>query len=161
MAIYDDVLAAQQLIDECFNPETGEILEEEEAQAIALKKEILEEGIEKLCKVRANYIAEAEMLKNEEKRLSSKRKSIENKTEWLEKHIEEIYFLGGCEKIKAGTFTVSSRKSEVVSLVDGFVNESYGSYTFSPDKKAIKQAIKNGETIEGAKIIVCDNLQIK
>ena len=36
MSIYDDVLVAQQLIDECFDLETGEINEEQEQEAIKL-----------------------------------------------------------------------------------------------------------------------------
>lgn len=161
MSIYEDVLVAQELIDDCYDKMTGEVLEEQEQAAIKLKEEVLSQGLEVLCKVRANYKADVDALKLEEKRLSDKRKTIENKVGRLEEYIYNIHKLGGLDKTKAGTFTVSTRKSESVVLDDDFENKDYGSYEFKADKKLIKEAIKSGIEISGAKIVVNDNLQIK
>lgn len=161
MSIYDDVLTAEKLINECYDLETGEINEEQENQAKKLKAEILAQGLEKLCKVRANFKSEVEALKAEEKRIADKRKAIENKTESLERYIHDLYNLSGQDKVKAGTFTVSIRLSEAVKLADDFENKEYGTYEFKADKKAIKEALKSGLQIAGAEIVCNENLQVK
>lgn len=161
MSIYSDVLTAEQLINECFDLETGEINEEQESQAKELKAEILNQGLEVLCKVRANYAADVEALKNEEKRIAEKRKSLEKKQERLEFYIYEVFKIGGQNKVNAGTFTVSVRLSEAVKLIDGWENKDFGKYEFKPDKVAIKKALKSGEVIDGAEIVVNENLQVK
>lgn len=161
MSIYEDVITAEKLINECYDLETGEINEEHENQAKELKAEILSQGLEKLCKVRANFKSEIDSLKAEEKRLYDKRKSIEAKTERLEGYIHDIFNLSGQDKVKAGTFTVSIRLSEAVKLSDDFENREFGTYEFKADKKAIKEALKSGLKIDGAEIVCNENLQVK
>lgn len=161
MSIYDDVLTAEKLINECYDLETGEINEEHENQAKELKAEILEQGLETLCKIRVNFKSEIDALKSEEKRLNDKRKILENKTERLERYIHDIFNLSGQDKVKAGTFTVSVRLSEAVKLVDDFENKEFGTYEFKADKKAIKEALKSGLKIDGAEIVCNENLQVK
>lgn len=161
MSIYDDVLTAEKLINECYDLETGEINEEHENQAKELKAEILAQGLEKLCKVRANFKSEIDALKAEEKRLADKRKVLENKVERIEKDIHYLYSQDGRDKVKAGTFTVSIRLSEAVKLSDDFENREFGIYEFKADKKAIKEALKGGLQIDGAEIVCNENLQVK
>lgn len=161
MSIYDDVLTAEKLINECYDLETGEIFEEQEEQAKALKAEILSQGMETLCKVRANFKAEIDALKAEEKRIADKRKSLENKTDGLDKYIKDILHLSGQDKVKAGSFTVSLRMSEAVKLADNFENKDFGAYEFKADKKAIKEALKSGLEIDGAEIVCNLNLQVR
>lgn len=161
MSIYDDVVTAQKLIDECFDLETGEINEEQENQAKKLKDEILAQGLETLCKVRANLKSEIDALKAEEKRITDKRKVLESKTERLERYIHDIFNLSGQDKVKAGTFTVSIRLSEAVKLADDFENKEFGTYEFKADKKAIKEALKSGLQIDGAEIVCNENLQVR
>lgn len=161
MSIYQDVLEAQKLIDNCFDGKTGEILEEQEQAAIKLKEEVLTQGLEVLCKIRANYKADIESFKLEVERLIGRRKAIENRLNGLEAYIYDIHKLGGLDKTKAGTFTVSTRKSESVVLEDGFEDKDYGTYEFKANKKLIKDALKAGVEIQGAKLVVNDTLQIK
>ena len=164
MSIYDDVMAAQQLIDECCDLTTGEILDEATFdQASALKEEILALGLETLCKVRANRQAEVDMLKAEEKRLADKRKRLEGQVSNLEEWIYKVYQQGDNPVQKAGTFTLSTRKSTQVVVDDDFNNEKFQTIkeVKTIDKIALKEALKNGETIAGAKLFTKYNLQIK
>ncbi|MCH5201893.1 MAG: siphovirus Gp157 family protein [Oscillospiraceae bacterium] len=161
MSIYDDVLAAEKLINECYDLETGEVFEEQEEQAKRLRDEILAQGMEALCKVRANFKSDIDALKAEEKRIAEKRKVLENKTESLERYIKDILHLSGQDKVKAGTFTVSLRMSEAVKLADNFENKDFGTYEFKADKKAIKEALKSGLEIDGAEIVCNLNLQVR
>lgn len=161
MSIYEDVLEAEKLINECYDIETGEIFEEQEEQAKALKAEILEQGMEALCKVRVNFKSEIEALKAEEKRIADKRKVLERKTDRLEEYIKDILHLSGQDKAKAGTFTVGLRMSEAVKLADNFENKDFGTYEFKADKKAIKDALKSGLKIEGAEMVCNLNLNVR
>lgn len=161
MTIYSDVLEVEKLLDNCFNIETGEIDEKKEEELKKIRADIIDSGLEKLCKTRANRLAMVESLKAEEKRINEKRKSLERSVERLETWIADVFHLGGNEKEVAGTFTISMRKSESVRLVDGFENPEFGSYEFKPDKRKIKDAIKMGIPVDGAEIVVSENLQIK
>lgn len=161
MSIYDDVMACEELLNQCYDLETGEVDEEQEALAQELKLDIIAEGAEKLCKVRANFKSEIDALKAEENRLAEKRKSLEKKIVNIEDFIEYIWRRSDTDKLKAGTFTVSMRLSEAVKLEDNFENKDYGRYEFKADKVEIKKALKSGIKIDGAEIVVNENLQIK
>lgn len=161
MTIYSDVLDVEKLIDTCYNIETGEVDEKQEKELEKLKQSILESGLEKLCKARANRFAMVESLKAEEKRINEKRKSLEKSLDGLEGYIKNVFMLGGKEKETAGTFTVSIRKSEAVCLVDGFESPDFGCYEFKPDKRKIKDALKSGVDVAGASIVVNENIHIK
>ena len=161
MSIYDDVAELEKKLDNCYDLETGEIDEKAEAQILVAMQELFEDGLEKLCKIRANRLSYIDALKSEEKRINEKRKYIELKLGRLEKHIFDVYKLAKQEKIKAGTFSLSMRKSESVVLTDSFVNPDFGTFEFKPDKKKIKEAIKGGIMVDGAEIVEKENLQIK
>lgn len=160
MSIYKDVLTAQELIEEQIDLEKGEILDSYD-DAVELKEEIIALGLEKLCKVRANIKADIDSFKAEEKRINEQRKRLERALERNEKYIMFVHTQSGNKKNIAGTFTVSTRLSESVCLDVDFENKDFGSYEFKPDKKAIKEALKNGAEIDGARIITNENLQIK
>lgn len=163
MSIYADVITAQELIDGCFDPETGEVYEEQENTAVELKKEVLALGLETLCKVRANMKADIDVFKAEEKRIADRRKAKEKSLERLEKYIMVIYEQANQQKVQAGTFTVSVKMSEAVKLNDDFVDLEcrFGKMEYTPDKKAIKEALKAGEKIDGAEMQVNFNLQVR
>lgn len=163
-SIYSDVLACEQLIDEEFDAETGEVTleNEENIEWVAeQKKKIIEQGVERLCKVLANKNAYVEGLKVEKQRITNKLSSEVKKINNLKKYIMEIHKKNSQPKTIAGAFTVSLKKSKSVVLDEGFENKEYGSYTYSADKTAIKKALSNGTQIDGANIIVNENLQVK
>lgn len=163
MSIYDDVLVTQQLIDECFDLETGEINEEQEQEAIKLRDEIIAQGLEVLCKVRVNKLAYIEALKNEEKRIKEKRQREEKSLERLEEYMLLIHKQSGQDKSIAGTFTVNTRKSTSVIIDDDFNDDRFQTIVEEKkiDKMAIKKALSSGEEVNGAYLQINENLQVR
>ena len=66
------------------------------------------------------------------------------------------------EKVESPALKLSFRKSESVEISENldqrFMIEKI---TLQPDKVAIKEAIKKGEQVEGAVLVINQNLQIK
>ena len=98
------------------------------------------------------------------KRLNGLKKIRQNASERLKSTISEAMMLFEVEKIETPLIKLSFRNSESVEIT----NENQLSDKFkvtktmvTPDKVAIKAAIKNGELVEGATINYNKNLQIK
>lgn len=162
MSIYNDVQAAEDLIRQSYDLTTGEILDEQQmVDAEALKAEIIAQGLEKLCKVRANKLADIASLKMEISRLSERAKRADAEVERLEDYINTIYQQGGEPVQTAGNFTISNRKSTQVIVEPGFYDERFIRTTTSVDKTELKKALTAGEQIAGAKLQTNYNLQIK
>lgn len=163
MSIYNDVLTIEQMLEDSFDPETGEIMEADEKAAEELKAEIMQVGLEKLCKVRANIISDIDGLKNEKARIDNSLKGKVSKLDRLEAYILAIHKLSGQAKSTAGSFTISTRKSTSVQLVDDFDNEDFQTIeeVKKIDKNSIKQALKSGIEVPGAWLVEKENLQVK
>ncbi len=110
-----------------------------------------------------NLQAEAEMLKAEEQALAKRRKAIESKEQWM-----RDYLLANLQEFGEAGFSakakVSTRKSEAVQVLD--VSQIPDEFmrvktTATPDKAAIKKALKNGESVPGAAIVQNVNLVLK
>ena len=141
--------------------ETGEFDEQgfnDELGQLELAKD---EKIENIGLFIKNLSADIVELKAEEKALAERRKAKENKAEYL-KNVLSVS-LGG-NKFETAKIALSFRKSEQVKISDAdnlpkeFLIEKV---TISPDKTAIKKAIKGGQDVVGAEIITVQNLQIK
>lgn len=158
--IYEEVLQAEKKLDDCINPETGEISEDYDSAYEELQS-VLSEGIETLCKIRANKQARIESLKAEINRLTERKKQEENRIESLEKYIKSLFDKTGKDKLDAGTFTLSYRKSTQVKIDDDFDNESYMRLKKEVDKAKIKADLLAGAEINGACLIENRNLQVR
>jgi hypothetical protein len=164
MPIYTDVQAAEDLIRQSYDLTTGEILDEQQLQqAEALKAEIIAQGLESLCKVRANKLADIAALKAEIDRLTERTKRADAEIERLEDYINFIYQQGDAPVQTAGNFTISTRKSTQVVIDDGFNDNRFmRSKVFETvDKSELKKALAAGEQIAGAHLQTNYNLQIK
>jgi len=160
MSIYSEVIEINQILADMIDPATGEIAEGYD-EAENTKKELLAFGLEKWCKTLRNIQNDIEGLKAEKKRIEGKIKALEGQEKFAEGYIHKLYLETGEEKALAGSFTVSTRKSEQVVLTEGFENKDYGKYEFKADKVAIKDALKNGVEIEGASLQTNYNLQVR
>lgn len=163
MSIYNDILTIEQMLEESFDPETGEILEVDEKAAEELKVEIMNVGLEKLCKVRANIMSYIDGLKVEKKRIDDRIKSQTSALERLESYIMAVHKLGGQPKSTAGSFTISTRLSTSVQVDDCFDDPNYIKVeeVKKVDKLAIKQALLAGFEVDGAQLVKKENLQVK
>lgn len=156
-----------ELIEKLQNPElTAEeqnILTEK-LNAVAVARDYMEEqNCEMLCKAHQNCIADNEAIDMEIKRLMARKKSNNTAIEWYEKCLlEAVQAHDG--KFTAGTFVIGTRKSTTVNVDEAIFNDDRFKTIKTEvkiDKMALKAALKDGESIEGAELIEKQNIAIK
>ena len=152
----------QLLINQIIEAE-GEITSEIET-ALTINKEQLQSKAVDYSYVIKQLDSDCEQIDAELKRLQQLKKVRTNLAERLKNTISDAMNLYEVEKIETPLIKLSFRNSESVEIT----NESQLDPCFivtktvsSPDKKAIKDAIKNGEIVCGATISYNKNLQIK
>ena len=119
--------------------------------------------VENIVRLIKNLQAEVEALKTEEERLARERKTRENKIKNLQGYLFDT--ISGLEKreVKGGIFTVSIKKNPPKAVVEELnaIPKQFIVNTPSVDKKMLKEALKNGEIIEGAKLVQEESLKIR
>lgn len=108
--------------------------------------------------------AECDIIDAEIKRLTELKKVRQNACERLKSNISHAMQIFEVDKIESPLIKLSFRKSQSVNVAD--VNSLPSEFktikvTEQADKVKIKQALLNGEVIEGCEIINSQNLQIK
>ena len=143
--------------------ETEELTPELE-QALVINQEQLQVKAGNYAKVIANIQSDADAIDNEIKRLKVMKESKERAIDRLKSAVKNAMLVSNIEKIESPLFKLSIRKSEAVevdiveALPGAFINVKN---VVTADKVAIKEAIKRGENVIGARIIENFNLQIK
>ena len=141
---------------ECIDAETGEIFDYEKFEALNLEKD---EKIENVLLWLKNLKAQAAALQAEKLNFAQRQKVCENRINSIEKYITA--YLGG-EKWESAKVKASFRKSESLEISESAViPEAYTTYEPKIDKTGLKQAIKEGQTLDGITIQTNLNLQIK
>lgn len=114
--------------------------------------------LESYCKVIKNLEADMEALKAEAKRLTDKRKVLENNVDRLKKAMFDSMKLTGTDKVKGQLFTVAIQrnggklpviydkddKAITATLPDQLVN-----IVETPDLEAIRELLEAGKVVEG------------
>lgn len=162
MTLYEEVDAIENAINDMLYGEEDINIEALDTLMQA-RTSTLENGLESLCKIRARKIANIAAIKAETQRLSEKSQREDKSLVRLEQYIMDVLKRSGEKKMVAGTFTVGTRISNSVWVAPDFNNPKYmrTTTTTAPDKTAIKDAIKEGATIDGAYIVTKENLAIK
>ena len=143
--------------------ETEELTAELE-EALIINQDQLQAKAVNYAKVIANYQAESDAIDQEIKRLKAMKESREKKIDWLKESVKKAMLVSGIEKVDSPLFKLSVRRSEAVevdlveALPNAFLNVKN---VVTADKVAIKEAIKRGENVIGARLIENFNLQIK
>lgn len=148
----DEALAA------CFDPETGEVLDDGAFDALAEAREKKIEGVGLMVKSKAALVAE---LKEEKKRITDRIAVLENQNRGTREFLAR--YLGG-KKFETARVRYSYRKATAVQIEDATkIPEKYirTKITKEPDKVAIKDALKAGEEVPGAELREGANLIIK
>lgn len=139
----------------------GELTPELEQQLTINKEQLQTKGV---CYgfIIKEMEAENEAIDNELKRLQRLKKSRSNAIDRLKGNLSQAMQLYGLEELKTPILKINFRKSESVetdvNLDSAFVKTTI---TTAPDKIAIKEAIKAGTLVEGARLVTNLNLQIK
>ena len=173
MTLYDVDERLVNLIENQFDTEDGTIYESEEELANKIDEVAMEldTKIENIGCYIKNLESDVEALKKEEDNLKARRKSAENKIEGLKRYLNG--YLIACFpkdedrakwKFKTPKVVLGYRKSSSVEVPDiEKLDKKYLKITtkVDPDKKAIGQALKNGEEVIGAVLKQNINLSIK
>ena len=139
----------------CVDMETGEVIDTDKLNDLQMERDAKIENVALWIK---ELKAEAEAIKNEKYALADRQRVAENKAESLKNWL--AYALNG-EKFKTAKCSVSYRNSESVEVTEEGLealmrdHEDLLTYkTLEPNKKAIKDAIKNdGLTVEGIQLV--------
>lgn len=162
-SLYEINAQIEQAWSAAVDPETGEIISEEAAQAAQAVEQLTmarEDKIENLALYYKNLTAEAKALKNEKLALEARQSAAEKKAESIKKYLASS--MNG-EKYKSEKVAISWRKSESVSVDENaFLPDDYMTFKEPvPNLTAIKKALKAGEKIDGATLTSSNNIQIK
>lgn len=139
-------------LEEALEESGGELSPDLES-LLTLLTEAREQKIENIMYLINNNEAFIEAIKTKENELYEKRKRAEKQIENLKSLISFLVPKG--EKLKAGIFSISWRKApEKVDVFDmEKLPEVYKRIKEEPDKKLILETLKQGATIEGAKLV--------
>lgn len=139
----------------------GELTPELEQSLIITEANLQEKAINYGYVIK-NFESEVDIIDEEIKRLNALKKARVNAVDKLKNNISDAMQLFGILEVKAPTFKMNFRKSESVEIYEGLSQEYITEkISYQPDKIAIKNAIKEGKTVNGAGIIINYNLQIK
>ena len=144
-------------IMDCVDEETGDVIDVERLESLEMERDIKISNI--ACWVK-DLQAESKAIKEEIDKLQARKKADENKAESLKNFL--AYYLNGV-KFKDARASISYRHStsteftgDVNSLRDDLCKvERKASLT------AIKQALEQGEVIEGARLVEKESVIIK
>lgn len=139
---------------ECIDMETGEVIDTDKLNALNMERDAKVENV--ACWIK-ELKAEAEAIKAEKQKLADRQKAAENKAESLKRWL--AYALDG-KKFNTAKCAVSFRNTESVEVTEqGLENLMKGhdellTYkTPEPNKTAIKQAIKDGLSVDGVQLV--------
>lgn len=143
--------------------ETDELTPELEA-ALIINQDQLQSKAGNYAKVITNIQSDSDAIDAEIKRLKAMKDTKDRAVNRLKEALREAMMVSGIDKIESPLFKLSLRRSEAVevdvveALPNDFVNRKV---VVTADKVSIKEAIKRGENITGARIVENFNLQIK
>lgn len=149
---------------DCVNMETGEIDFEKATElfeTLSMDREVKFNNYGKYIK---NLQSEIAALKEQESIFAERRKSKEKRVETLKKAIVNSMKAFGDSKFESAEIVMSLRKSEAVEIVDAsMLPDIYmrTKITKEPDKKLIATDIKSGIDVDGCRLVVNQNLQLK
>lgn len=143
--------------DDLVDMETGELIEEEDFEALQMARQ---DKLEGLCLYWKDLVAEAAAIKTEEKALADRRRAKENRAERLKAFLQQK--LAG-EKLETPRAKVSWRKTQAVRITDAakLPDALMRHPEPEPDKVAIKDALKRGIVVPGAEMVDRQSMTIK
>ena len=148
----------------------SEILEQLESDD-GIDKEIYDaikldekEKLVSCARVYRQIVSDAQVCKDEEKRLSERKRKLENKAERLRQMIFEGMKMTDVKKIHRSEFDLIIKKNPPslhITTVNYIPQEYYKEQAPVLDKALLKEAVKNGLNIEGVQLLQTERLDIK
>lgn len=159
-SLYEINSQIEQALNDAFDRETGEIINEDAVSAWNHLEMQKDEKIEQLALLYKNLVAEAAALKAEKAVFAARQSTTEKKAESVKQYLARMC---AGEKRSSDKYKISWRKSESVKIANGaFLPDEYLTYSEpSPNAAEIKKALKVGKKIDGATLVTTNNIQIK
>ena len=122
-----------------------------------------DEKIESYCKVIKQLQNDVDGFKNEIERMQARKKSAENGIERMKAALLLFMQQTGKDKVKAGTFAVSTAMTQAVNITDESKLPADFLVPQPPkvDKMGIKKALKEGATVDGAELVNNTGVRIR
>ena len=126
-------------------------------------EENFEDKAENVVKLMKSIEGDIKAFKEEETRLSTRRKSLENKVKNLKEYLEGNLKALGKREVKGKIFTLKIQKNApklIIEDLDSIPKEYLETY-IEANKNKIKDDLKNGIEIAGVKLESSESLRIK
>lgn len=131
-------------------------------QALADIKGEISEKLDGYAMVIKNVESDIAGLKAEEKRLSERRKAMENNVVQMKERMADTLKTVDGQRLKTEKFTFSFRKSTSVKVKDeSVIPPQFIKVEKTISRAELAKALKNGEHIEGAALIENQSLSIR
>lgn len=153
MKLYEISDAIRTVIDGgiVLNEETGEVFED--TAGLDQLNWDFEDKVEACACVYKEIVAEADAIASERKRLMARENGLRRRAESLRGYVQSCMESCGKKRVETARAKVTSRKTSSVAITDETaVPELYLRHTWSPDKTAIRKALKAGMDVPGAAI---------
>ena len=165
MSLYEIDSRIRAIIDGIYDAadEDG-VVEEIDFTELKQLQEDRKTKLENIALYIKNTEAEAEAIEAEEDKLAARRKKLENKAKRLREYIINSMKENKDEPLKTARCEVRIKDNEKTDITDlDSIPEEFIKVKVekNPDKTAIKKAIKAGQTVPGAQIIINTTLTIK
>ena len=160
MKLYELTQNYLNLLDLLENPDIPKEIVESALEEVEGNFEDKAENIVKLIK---SIEADIKAYKEEETRLSTRRKTLENKVKGLKEYLESSMIALDKKDIKGKIFTLAIKKNPPSVVIDDFniLPMEYKKIEEKEDKKKIKESIDNGVEVPGARIEQKESLRIR
>ena len=141
--------------------EEGELTPEMET-ALTINRQELEIKAKDYAYAVKSIQADIDIIQGEIARLTALKKAKESAVERMKESVLNAMRIYEIEKIASPTMTISIRRSEAVEVSENLEQEYMTKkITYAPDKIRIKNLIKEGNSVPGARIVQNFSLQIK
>jgi len=140
------------------------VLPDEVLEKLDENEDAIETKAENICIMINGYENQIDNLDKEVKRLQDYKKAVVRNKDSLKQYLDYNLKSLKKDKIEAGTFRLSFRKSQAVEIDEWvLLDDKYlvTTTTIKPDKNALKTDLKAWEEIEWARLITKENLTIK
>ncbi|MCP1355513.1 siphovirus Gp157 family protein [Aneurinibacillus migulanus] len=159
MKLYELTDAYQNLL-EAIEDEEQEVNLADTLESI---EEAIDNKVENIAKLIKTMDAQAKVLKEEEARLSARRKMLEARMDGLKRYTLSTLEQAGLTKVKGAIFTVGIRNNRPSVVVDEseLPAEFLIPQPLKPDKQRLYELLKDGQVITGARLEVSHSLSIR
>ncbi len=163
--VVNDYIERMEYLEQGINAETGEMTDNENQLAIwtdELTKDLKDKSANVIAVVR-NQELTIEALDTEIERLKAMKDSIEKKLDKFKCYIKSAMVVNGIEKIETPIGNIKFTKSTAVEIYDEkLIDKKFIKIETKEkiSKTDIKNALKAGEEVQGARLVENKNLKI-